>query len=189
MEIPQTPPRFKSKRDRERWSRVCEDLIAHGLDPRSRTELIADFIDAEQQIAALRPTAQGSADVRLAQARALTNAKAERRRLHQRLFAGGKRVDEPLPPIETAIAEIVVAPASEADEAWRDRFWDEAKRPKRRLPLEEAELEQRYGPPSWAALLYPTVEAQARGERALDSYWNARPTQKKRRLAQGSVDA
>ncbi|UCI17029.1 hypothetical protein FJ970_18015 [Mesorhizobium sp. B2-1-8] len=174
MKIPHVPPRFKSKRAREHWLRVADDLVRHGLDPSARTELISDFVDAETTIASLRPQAKGSADVRLAQARALNNAVAERRRLHQRLFAGAKRLEEPLPQVEEVVEQIAATDQSDADEAWRDALWPA--REGGRTPLDQTEIERRFGRPSWAALLHPTRASQAKDDLELEAIFRRRPS-------------
>ncbi|GAA2821517.1 hypothetical protein EDC40_10359 [Aminobacter aminovorans] len=186
MKIPDVPPRFRSKLARERWTRIAEDLIKHGLDASARVELISDYVDAENHITSLRPQSKGTGDMKLARARALNVATAERRRLHQRLFAGAKRLEEVLPSLEAFTEVIVAGDQSEADAAWRAHFLTgkglirdaSASRDMHRLEAER--LEAKYGEPSWNALLYETVQQQAEADRALEALWRAKPSQRRR---------
>lgn len=187
------PPRLRSKADRTRFDRVVTDLLRHDLEPESRLELIVDYVEADRRIADLRKDLKGgSIATRLATTRALNVSTAERRRLHQRLFAGGKRPDEKLPPVAV---EAAAKATNAADGAWRPHFH----RREFGLPRlandgtpgmaaliadydrEGEELERRFGKPSWNALLYANAEQQIAAERAIQKFKNSRWATKQRR--------
>lgn len=144
--------------------------------------MIADYVEAERTIADLRrETKGGTIATRMAATRALNVATAERRRLHQRLFAGGRRPEE-VPPTIEAVAAVTI---NDADQAWRLHYHAVVLgiRPQLRSHVSAAEdrriaewkregeaLEAKFGPPSWPALLYPTVEAEIEADRALEAY-------------------
>lgn len=177
MKNPQYPSRLRSKADRAIFDRVVRDLARHDLDPSSRLEIITDFCEAERTIASLRrDTKGGTMATRLAATRALNVATAERRRLHQRLFAGGRRPEEALPSVEVAADAI----SNDADEAWRVHYQtgrglrlmgDAAMQARVSAhEVERAALEARHGPANWMALLYGSAEEQVAADRAIAAY-------------------
>ncbi|PBB79076.1 hypothetical protein CK218_22260 [Mesorhizobium sp. WSM3879] len=174
---------------------MVNDLARHDLDPESRIELIVDYVEIDRRIADLRKDANGGTiATRLATTRALNVATAERRRLHQRLFAGARKPDEVLPPVAV---EAAAKPSNLADESWRrhyhrrhfglptlindgtpemDRLIAEYKR-------EGEELRERFGKPSWSALLYASVEEEIEAKRIIAAYNNRQWRTKPRRAA------
>ncbi|BCH10454.1 hypothetical protein MesoLj131c_47120 [Mesorhizobium sp. 131-3-5] len=187
------PSRLRSKRDRTRFDRVVNDLARHDLDADSRVELIVDFVEIDRRIADLNKDVKGgSIATRLSANRALSIATAERRRLHQRLFAGGKRPDEKLPPVAIEAAGLA---SNAADEAWRRHFHrrefglprlandgtPEMSQAIAEFYREGEDLERRFGRPSWNAMLYANAEEQIAAERAVQKFRNSRWATKQRR--------
>lgn len=188
MKKPECPSRLRSKSLRSRWTRVVNDLIRHSLDPVSRAELIADFVELDERMAVLRRDGKGgTVATRLANTRALNVATAERRRLHQRLFAGGKRPEATPLPLDEVVTQIASTDGYVADEAWRAHFRAgkglRANSGDRTMAARSSAwqragdgIEARHGAPSWAALLYETAEAQAEAEAVLDAEYRRRPS-------------
>lgn len=195
---PQCPQRLRSKTDRSRFDRIINDLLRHDLDTESRAELVADYVEIDRQIVDLRKDLKGGTiATRLATTRALNVATAERRRLHQRLFAGGRKPEEAVP---TVAAEAAAKPSSLAVEEWRRHIHGrhygkpqlrndgtpEMTRLIAEFNREHEELTARFGRPSWSAMLYATDEEEIEAKREIEASRNMRWQRKQRRAELGS---
>jgi hypothetical protein len=140
------PPASLSRAERRVFRRMVSSLRLVGIDVAARRELLTDFCRLEarlEQLQAQETTAKGKA--RLAAARAVSVATAERRRLHEALFKGARKL---LPRPSRAEVVINSDRFSVLDPTDADRGWWRGLASG--TPREE--LERQYGPPSWLVL-------------------------------------
>ncbi|MDX0001600.1 hypothetical protein GOC05_13625 [Sinorhizobium meliloti] len=107
------PPSDLSPAERRSFRNLVQALVERGIDPGTRTHLIADFVLSETRLADLRRhEIKTDPGPKLAIIRAVTTAMAERRRLYAALFKGA-RAPAPVPAKEK------LEVSSSAIEAWQ----------------------------------------------------------------------
>ncbi|WP_271167297.1 hypothetical protein [Hansschlegelia plantiphila] len=89
-------------------------MAQNGLEIGPRAELLTDYVGIEARIAAMeKETKSDDGKIRMAAHRAISVATAERRRLHARLFVGGRK---PKPDPRAPAEAVEQAPGVELDE-------------------------------------------------------------------------
>jgi hypothetical protein len=170
------PPADLSRAERKAFRNLAKRLVVRGIDPVSRVGLVEDFVRLEGRLADLRAAEkQSDSGSTLATSRAVNMATAERRRLHDAIFRGAKKPDSKPTPIEQAAA----AGANEADETWRAHYAGKGLRSNGDAVMqarvdawmrEGFAIRERYGDPSWGALLYRTAAEEIGVSRLVEKY-------------------
>lgn len=147
MAIPE-PPADLNRSERKSFRILAQRVADRGIDPIARLSLIAEAVRLEARLIGLREAEKtAKTAMKMPAARAVNTATAELRRITVEIYRGAAKVETAVPIAVQAAANI-----SDADDAWRRRIWHGDK------SLSEAEMIRRYGPPTWAALLYRTAE-------------------------------
>ena len=153
-----TPPPTMTGAERKAYRKLARQLVAAGLDPAPRAQLLADFVLGGARISELRAhEARSKGQERERATRALTTLTAERRRAHAQLFNGARKPST----VEDEVA--VTGAQGAADEAWR-AFYHSRGQQRTVAELEATYLLLRvqFGEPSWSALVdEDPVEAEA----------------------------
>jgi hypothetical protein len=138
---------------------LIEQLRAAGRDVETVAPVIDDYVRTESRIAVLiRKEARLSGKAQDAVTRSLNALQTEKRKLHRRIWKGVTVEDDAADPLALTPDEITeVRRRLEADEAWRARLYRGDR------SLTAAELIERYGEPSWSALLDETIAAEVEG--------------------------
>lgn len=141
MSLPQ-PPADMNRSERKAFRKLVQSLADRGIDAFARAGLAAEYVRMDARLATLREAEnEAESGRKMPATRALNVALAEHRRIHVDLFRGAEKPNE---------AARVSDAEPEADRAWRARLWHGNK------SLSHDELRNRYGEPSWAALLHST---------------------------------
>ena len=134
-----SPPSDMTRAERKAFRSIMKRLTERAIDPITRASLAEQLVRLESRLPGLREAEKAaSPDKKLAANRALTAATTEARRLSEALFRGAARVRTEAEPTSEGAAEA----------AWRGWYW-------RGVGQHQA-LEAEHGPPTWAALLYPS---------------------------------
>lgn len=139
---------------------IIREMKSRGIDPDSRAALLLDYIKLDARISRL---SEREADPELGSiqvSRAVNVAIAERRRLHDALFAGAAKLEPVEPPptpeqIRDREAYTAWAHFFERLDDWADRSDDDRAR-------HEAELTLIHGEPPMRALVLPRELAATR---------------------------
>lgn len=150
MKLPK-PPADLTASQRKQFRKMLKTLVERGIDPLARASLVSDFVRLEDRILNLQ-AAENEAESaqKMPVSRAVNVAVSERRRLHDAIFKGARKID----PQDTA--SVQTEEESEADRHWRAWFW---KRP-RPAGFTHDELQTRFGRPRMGVMIWPTWDAE-----------------------------
>ena len=159
MNLPD-PPGDLNRSERKAFRTLAQRVADRGIDPIARLSLIAEAVRLEARLIGLREAEKSAKTaMKMPAARAVNTATAELRRITVEIYRGAAKVETAVP-----IAVQAAANVSDADDAWRRRYWhgDQS--------LSDAEMVRRHGRPTWAALLYRTAEEAIGVDRLLDKH-------------------
>ena len=144
--------------ERRAYRRLLRTLIARGIDPAARENLLDDYVRTGTRLDAMRAEESAAEGKHRTQIGRTINAlTAERRRLHSALFQGASKI-APAAPASNAAHVQHLPEESEADAAWR-KFHREGG--------DKEALTAKHGPTSWPALLYETHAEELEADREI----------------------
>lgn len=150
MKLPK-PPADLTASQRKQFRKMLKTLVERGIDPHARASLVSDFVRLEDRILNLQAAEKDAETAqKMPVSRAVNVAVSERRRLHDAIFKGARKIDPQDSDSPQSEEE------SEGDRKWRAWFWQ---RP-RPAGLSHDELLVRFGRPRMGVMIWPTWDAE-----------------------------